>query len=89
MIQLQKCHSDINHKVVNAIVNTIFYSFKMCIVFGLVNAINQIFNPRTAQPFVVELPVSSQDGFLGSPLRLRSSTRACSTGLTSGRPSPT
>jgi len=36
---------------------------------------------RTAQPFAVELPASSQDGFLGSPLRLRSSTRACSAGL--------
>ena len=35
-----------------------------------------------------ELPASSQDGFLGSPLRLRSSTRACSTGFTSGRPDP-
>jgi len=39
--------------------------------------------------FVVELPASSQDGFLGSLLGLRSSTRACSTGFTSGRPNPT
>jgi len=44
---------------------------------------------RTAQPFGIELPVSSQDGFLGSPYGLRSSTRACSTGVTSGRPNPT
>jgi len=43
---------------------------------------------RTAQPFSVELPASSQGGFLGSTLRLRSSTRACSTGFTSGHPNP-
>jgi hypothetical protein len=39
--------------------------------------------------FTVELPASSRDGFLGSPLGLRSSTRARSTGFTSGRPNPT
>ena len=33
--------------------------------------------PQTAQPFGIETPVLSQDGFLGSPLGLRSSTRAC------------
>ena len=38
---------------------------------------------RTAQLFVVELPVSSRDGFLGIPLGLQSSTRARSTGVTS------
>jgi len=47
-------------------------------------------NPwQIAQPFAVELPASSREGFLGSPLGLRSSTRARSKGVTSGRPSPT
>jgi len=36
--------------------------------------------------FMVELSVSAHDGFLGSPLGLRSSTRACSTGLPLRRP---
>ncbi len=44
---------------------------------------------RTAQPFVVELPASSRDGFLGSPLELRSSTRARSTVPPLRRPNPT
>jgi len=32
---------------------------------------------QTTPHFAVELPASSQDGFLGSPLGLRSSTRTC------------
>jgi len=33
--------------------------------------------------YKVELPASTNDGFLGIPCEIRSSTRACSTGVNS------
>jgi hypothetical protein len=43
----------------------------------MVNIVMVDIPSQTAPPFAVKLPASSQDGFLGGPLRLRSSTRAC------------